>query len=118
MVVIQHEHPLTLVDLNPKYPHDEYVYDDEEDLISNQAFQCPCERCDLNITFFHRYYYKCNQCDYSLHKLCYELPLTLEHTSHLAHTLSLFQMSHNRSVMCVNVTFGINNFVTIVLHVC
>ncbi|KAF5776692.1 putative chromatin regulator PHD family [Helianthus annuus] len=91
MVVIQHEHPLTLVDLNPKYPRDEYVYDDEEDLISNQAFQCPCDRCDLNITFFHRYYYKCNQCDYSLHKLCYELPITLEHTSHLAHTLSLFQ---------------------------
>ncbi|KAM0020422.1 putative chromatin regulator PHD family [Helianthus debilis subsp. tardiflorus] len=91
MVVIQHEHPLTLVDLNPKYPCDEYVYDDEEDLISIQAFQCPCDRCDLNITFFHRYYYKCNQCDYSLHKLCYELPITLEHTSHLAHTLSLFQ---------------------------
>ncbi|KAL8223522.1 hypothetical protein R6Q57_018997 [Mikania cordata] len=42
MVVLQHEHSLILIDLNPKYPHDEEVYDDEEDLIIKQAFQCPC----------------------------------------------------------------------------
>ncbi|KAJ0677238.1 putative chromatin regulator PHD family [Helianthus annuus] len=92
MVVIQeHEHPLTLIDLNPKYPHDEQVYDDEKDLISNQVFQCLCDRCDQKITYFHRYYYKCDECDYSLHKLCLELPTTLKHASHLAHTLSLAQ---------------------------
>ncbi|KAF5776675.1 putative chromatin regulator PHD family [Helianthus annuus] len=92
MVVIQqHEHFLTLIDLNPKYPHDEPVYDDEKDLISHQVFQRSCDRCDQKITFFHRYYYKCNQCDYLLHKSCSELPITLEHASHPTHTLSLFQ---------------------------
>ncbi|KAM0063450.1 putative chromatin regulator PHD family [Helianthus debilis subsp. tardiflorus] len=91
MVVIQHEHPLTLIDLNPKYPYDEQVYDDEKDLINNQAFQCLCDRCDEEITYYHRYYYKCDQCDYSLHKSCSELPTTLKHASHLAHTLFLFQ---------------------------
>ncbi|KAJ0488337.1 putative chromatin regulator PHD family [Helianthus annuus] len=91
MVVIQHDHLLTLIDLNPKYPHDEQVYDDEKDLISIQAFQCSCGRCNKKITYFHRYYYKCDQCDYSLHKLCSELPTTLKHASHLEHTLSLFQ---------------------------
>ncbi|KAJ0504182.1 putative chromatin regulator PHD family [Helianthus annuus] len=92
MVVIQqHEHSLTLIDLNPKYPHDEQVYDDEKDLINHQAFQRPCDRCDQKITFFHRYYYKCNQCDYLLHKSCSELPITLEHASHPTHTLSLFR---------------------------
>ncbi|KAJ0724533.1 putative chromatin regulator PHD family [Helianthus annuus] len=92
MVVIhEHEHPLTLIDLNPKYPHGEQVYDDEKDLISNQVFQCLCDRCDQKITYFHRYYYKCDECDYSLHKLCLELPTTLKHASHLAHTLSLAQ---------------------------
>ncbi|MFS7991821.1 putative transcription factor interactor and regulator LIM family [Helianthus anomalus] len=92
MVVIQqHEHSLTLIDLNPKYPHDEHVYDDEKDLISHQVFQRPCNRCDQKITFFHRYHYKCNQCDYLLHKSCSKLPITLEHASHPTHTLSLFQ---------------------------
>ncbi|KAF5776676.1 putative chromatin regulator PHD family [Helianthus annuus] len=92
MVVIQqHEHSLTLIDLNPKYPHDEHVYDDEKDLISHQAFQRSCDRCDQKITFFHRYHYKCNQCDYLLHKSCSELPITLEHASHPTHTLSLFR---------------------------
>ncbi|KAJ0677200.1 hypothetical protein HanOQP8_Chr12g0434221 [Helianthus annuus] len=70
MVVLQHKHSLSLIDLNPKYPHDEQVYDDEEDLIIKQAFRCPCARCEQEITYLHRYYYKCDQCDYSLHKLC------------------------------------------------
>ncbi|MFS7991843.1 putative chromatin regulator PHD family [Helianthus anomalus] len=92
MVVIQQrEHPLTHTYLNPKYPHDEQVYDDEKDLITNQVCQCVCDWCDKTITYFHRYYYKCDQCDYSLHKLCLELPTTLKHASHLAYTLSLIQ---------------------------
>lgn len=39
MNVLQHEHPLKLIDLNPEYPHDEEVYDDDEELIMNLAFQ-------------------------------------------------------------------------------
>ncbi|KAK9050440.1 hypothetical protein SSX86_030590 [Deinandra increscens subsp. villosa] len=56
MKILAHEHPLTLIDLNPKYPHEEEVYDDEEDLIAKQAFQHPCHRCDQKITYLHRYY--------------------------------------------------------------
>ncbi|KAL8242866.1 hypothetical protein R6Q59_013168, partial [Mikania micrantha] len=89
MVVLQHEHSLILIDLNPKYPHDEEVYDDEEDLIIKQAFQCPCNLCYQEIIFLHRYYYKCDQCDYSVHKLCAELPTKWDHASHSAHTLTL-----------------------------
>ncbi|KAJ0491754.1 putative chromatin regulator PHD family [Helianthus annuus] len=90
MVVLQHKHSLSLIDLNPKYPHDEQVYDDEEDLIIKQAFRCPCARCEQEITYLHRYYYKCDQCDYSLHKLCKNFPTTLQHVSHSAHSLALF----------------------------
>ncbi|KAL8242873.1 hypothetical protein R6Q59_013175 [Mikania micrantha] len=89
MVVLQHEHSLILIDLNPKYPHDEEVYDDEEDLIIKQAFQCPCNLCYQEIIFLHRYYYKCDQCDYLVHKLCGELPTKWDHASHSAHTLTL-----------------------------
>ncbi|KAI3711822.1 hypothetical protein L1987_70370 [Smallanthus sonchifolius] len=56
MLVLQHEHPLILIDMNPKYPHNEEVYDDEEDLIINQAFKCPCDLCDQEITYYHRFY--------------------------------------------------------------
>ncbi|KAD1326119.1 hypothetical protein E3N88_43012 [Mikania micrantha] len=90
-MVLQHEHTWSLIDLNPKYPHDEVVYDDEEDLIIKQGFECSCDLCNQVITFLHKYYYKCDQCDYSLHKLCAELPKTLEHASHNKHTLALIQ---------------------------
>ncbi|KAL8242830.1 hypothetical protein R6Q59_013132 [Mikania micrantha] len=93
MCVLQHKHLLTLIDLNPKYPHDEQVYDDEEDLIIKQAFQHSCDLCNQEITYLHRYYYKCDQCEYSVHKLCEELPKTLVHASHIEHTLSLFQVT-------------------------
>nr|GEX63259.1 zinc finger, PHD-type, DC1 [Tanacetum cinerariifolium] len=82
MEVLQHEHPLTLIDLNPEYPRDEVVYDDEEELIMKQDFRCPCGRCGQEIIFYHTYYYTCDRCDYSLHKLCAELPTTLRHESH------------------------------------
>ncbi|GJW85426.1 ribonuclease H-like domain-containing protein [Tanacetum coccineum] len=92
MEVLQHEHPLTLIDLNPEYPRDEVVYDDEEELIMKQDFRCPCGRCGQEINFYHRYYYTCDQCDYSLHKLCAELPTTLRHESHRDHILILCQV--------------------------
>ncbi|KAM0064921.1 putative chromatin regulator PHD family [Helianthus debilis subsp. tardiflorus] len=90
MVVLQHDHSLSLIDLNPRYPHVEEAYDDEEDLIVKQAFRRPCNCCSQEITYLHRYYYKCDHCDYSQHKLCVELPTKLEHASHSAHSLSLF----------------------------
>ncbi|PWA81672.1 protein kinase C-like, phorbol ester/diacylglycerol-binding domain, DC1 [Artemisia annua] len=56
MEVLPHAHPLKLIDLNPKYPHDEVVYDDEEELIMKQDFRCPCGRCGQEINFYHRKY--------------------------------------------------------------
>ncbi|KAI3711840.1 hypothetical protein L1987_70388 [Smallanthus sonchifolius] len=90
MVVLHHEHPLSLKDLNPKYPQEEVVYDDEEDLIFSQNFEWPCGLCDEKITYFHRYYHKCDECDYSLHDSCAKLQTTLEHPSH-EHALTLFR---------------------------
>ncbi|GJY27555.1 ribonuclease H-like domain-containing protein [Tanacetum coccineum] len=55
MEVLQHEHPLTLIDLNSEYPRDEVVYDDEQELIMKQDFRCPCGRCGQEINFYHRY---------------------------------------------------------------
>ncbi|KAJ0861197.1 putative chromatin regulator PHD family [Helianthus annuus] len=89
MKVLRHEHTLTLIDFNPKYPHFEQVYDDEYDLIIKEAFKCQCNLCFQEINFLHRYYYKCDQCDYSLHRSCAELPTTLEHASHCAHSFIL-----------------------------
>ncbi|KAK9060616.1 hypothetical protein SSX86_021322 [Deinandra increscens subsp. villosa] len=49
MEILAHEHPLTLIDLNPKYPHEKEVYDDEEDLIAKQAFQHRCHRSSKSV---------------------------------------------------------------------
>ncbi|PWA48480.1 zinc finger, PHD-type, DC1 [Artemisia annua] len=100
MEVLPHEHPLTLIDLNPEYPRDEVVYDDEEELIMKQDFRCPCGRCGQEINFYHRYYYTCDQCDYSLHKLCAELLTTLRHESHRDHALILCQVLEDKWCMC------------------
>nr|XP_043638627.1 uncharacterized protein LOC122609746 [Erigeron canadensis] len=98
VTITQHEHPLRLIDLQPNFPHYEEDYDDDsnddddDDLSTQKAFPCfQCDRCDKEINWFHRYYYKCktHSCDYSLHKFCGDLPLTLKHTSHPDHTLTL-----------------------------
>nr|GEW52276.1 ARID DNA-binding domain-containing protein [Tanacetum cinerariifolium] len=59
MEVLQYEHPLTFIDLNPEYPRDEVVYDDEDELIMKQDFRCPCGRCGQEINFYH-WYVSCN----------------------------------------------------------
>ncbi|KAD2394123.1 hypothetical protein E3N88_41100 [Mikania micrantha] len=117
-MVLQHEHQLSLIDLNPKYPHDEEVYDDEEDLIIKHAFERSCGLCNQVITFFHKYYYKCDQCEYSLHKLCAELPKTLEHASHNQHTLALLKSAgHTNIVMYAKViSAGMYNLAIFVLY--
>ncbi|XP_071739015.1 uncharacterized protein [Rutidosis leptorrhynchoides] len=97
MEVVEHEHPLCLIDMQPDYPQYEEEYDDEtDDLIRKQVFQHKCDRCNKEINWFHRYYYKCaNSCDYLIHNSCAELPLTLTHTSHSEHNLILFQLNYN-----------------------
>ncbi|PWA52600.1 hypothetical protein CTI12_AA453490 [Artemisia annua] len=98
MEVLPHAHPLKLIYLNPgpEYPHNEVVYDDEEELIMKQDFRCPCGRCGQEINFYHRYFYTCSQCDYSLHKLCAELSTTLRHESHHDHALILCRVSDDK----------------------
>nr|GEV88121.1 B-box-type zinc finger, zinc finger, PHD-type, DC1 [Tanacetum cinerariifolium] len=78
-----------------EYPRDEVVYDDEEELIMKQDFRCPCGCCGQEINFYHMYYYTCDRCDYSLHKLCAELPTTLRHEFHRDHALILSQVCPN-----------------------
>ncbi|GKC06877.1 ribonuclease H-like domain-containing protein [Tanacetum coccineum] len=76
MEVLPHEHPLKLIDLNPKYPRDEVVYDDEEELIMKQDFRCPCGRCGQEINFYH----SCEPCKFIIHSKCALLwPDTISH---------------------------------------
>ena len=88
--MFEHEHPLSLIELWSKIKHNEEetdeddVDDDGDDLdYTKQDFRCQCDRCDKEINWFHRYYYKCDQCQYSIHKFCAELPETLQHPSHV-----------------------------------
>ncbi|KAL8206286.1 hypothetical protein R6Q57_009837 [Mikania cordata] len=89
MNVIEHEHPLKLVDLqmikDPKEEDSEEESNDEEEIIApDDVFVCSCNRCYQEIKAYYRYYYKCtnDSCDYSLHKFCAELPTTIEHALH------------------------------------
>ena len=102
MNVLQHEHPLNLIDLQPNYPLCEEEYDDDDgdgdeddDLVTRENYRCRrCQRCNKEITWFHRYYYECaHSCEYSLNKFCGKLPLTLKHTLHPNHTLTLVTIS-------------------------
>lgn len=91
MEVLKQEHPLCLIDLQPTYPEYEEEYDDETgDLVTQQDFKCRCDCCKKRIYWFDRYYYKCaKSCNYTLHKWCAELPLTLN----TYHTLSILLFS-------------------------
>ncbi|KAM0054140.1 putative chromatin regulator PHD family [Helianthus debilis subsp. tardiflorus] len=90
---LEHEHPLTLVDL--QLMHRDYLEDDDEyadeDLIKTQNFKCMCNQCDRQIDWYHRYYYTCDMpsCNYSLHKFCKEIPKILQFQGHPSHTLTL-----------------------------
>ncbi|KAJ0754181.1 putative chromatin regulator PHD family [Helianthus annuus] len=97
---LQHEHPLTLVDL--QLMHRDYIEYDEEyddkDFITTQNFKCICNRCDRRIDWYHRYYYKCSMssCTYSLHKFCEEIPPTLKFQGHPSHTLILKRTTNEK----------------------
>nr|GEY66143.1 zinc finger, PHD-type [Tanacetum cinerariifolium]GEY82812.1 zinc finger, PHD-type [Tanacetum cinerariifolium] len=94
--LIQHEHPLHLVDLQPCYPdYVEFSDDEEEDKVIKWDFTSPCNQCGKDINVYHRYYYKCtdSSCDYVLHKSCAKpLPEKLILKSHsLTHSYTLYQ---------------------------
>ncbi|XP_076890179.1 uncharacterized protein LOC143541175 [Bidens hawaiensis] len=94
MKVIEHQHPLKLIDLQVKNEDaeesDEEVEEEEKVAVAQNEFVCPCKRCNQPINEYYRYYYKCidDSCDYSLHKFCAELPKILKHRSH-SHLLTL-----------------------------
>ncbi|GJV87922.1 hypothetical protein Tco_1531860 [Tanacetum coccineum] len=55
--VLEHEHPLELIDLQPPKNVDvweEESDDDGDDLIIEDEFRCPCNRCHQDITVYHR----------------------------------------------------------------
>ncbi|KAL9998629.1 putative chromatin regulator PHD family [Helianthus debilis subsp. tardiflorus] len=110
MKVIEHEHPLKLVDLqvNVEDVDDESndeEEEEEEDLVPQDEFSCTCKRCDEDINGYYRYYYKCihDSCDFALHKFCAELPETLNHPSH-QHPFTLRKADYNWT--CVNCLRG------------
>ncbi|MFS7986996.1 hypothetical protein Hanom_Chr11g01016831 [Helianthus anomalus] len=100
MKVIEHEHPLKLVDMqvNVEDVDDKSDYEEEkeEDLVPQDEFSCTCKRCDEDINGYYRYYYKCihDSCDFALHKFCAELPETLNHPSH-PHPFFLFKTRYD-----------------------
>ncbi|KAJ0436453.1 putative chromatin regulator PHD family [Helianthus annuus] len=94
-MVFEHEHPLNLIDLwSEQLQYEEEYEEDEEEnedeLVAKQEFKCMCSRCDEEINWYHRYYYTCGQCKYSIHKFCAELPEKMEDICH-PHTLYLLQ---------------------------
>ncbi|KAL8236643.1 hypothetical protein R6Q59_017724 [Mikania micrantha] len=97
---IQHEHPLTLEDLQSIYQG--YEEDDDDfddlDLIAMQNFKGICDICGRGIDWYHRYYYKCSRwssCSYSIHKFCGERLTTFQFPAHPIHTLHLNKTSHS-----------------------
>ena len=53
---MQHEHPLQLVDLQPRYPdYVEFSDDEEEDRVIKWDFNHTCNQCDKDINVYHRY---------------------------------------------------------------
>ncbi|GJX78367.1 putative chromatin regulator PHD family protein [Tanacetum coccineum] len=100
VAVLEHEHPLELVDLQPPKIVDEWEEEsdkDDDDLIIEDEFRRPCNRCHQDITVYHRYYYRCtiDSCDYFLHKFCAELPPILNHISD-PHPLNLYSDKYYR----------------------
>ncbi|KAJ9548575.1 hypothetical protein OSB04_021118 [Centaurea solstitialis] len=93
MEVIEHKHPLDLINLEEKYAHEKEESDEDDennDLAIVESFRYLCQRCGQEITRYHKFYYRCSKsCGYSIHKYCGELPPTLEHPSHNTHPLIL-----------------------------
>ncbi|GKD13940.1 zinc finger, PHD-type containing protein [Tanacetum coccineum] len=94
-----HDHPLSLVYLNPNRKSETIEEEEEEeedkdkdddDFVEEDKHGGQCNMCKEQIYSFHLCYYECKSCDYSLHKFCAELPLTQQnHPLHPGHNLTL-----------------------------
>ncbi|GKD99467.1 hypothetical protein Tco_1387451, partial [Tanacetum coccineum] len=68
---------------------------DDDDFVVEDQHVGRCNMCEEEIYSFHLCYYKCNDCDYTLHKFCAELPTTEKnHPLHPGHDLTLSQGFH------------------------
>ncbi|GKE87146.1 hypothetical protein Tco_1564621, partial [Tanacetum coccineum] len=82
ITLIQHEHPLHLVDLQPCYPdYVEFSDDEEEDKVIKWDFKSSCNQCGKDINVYHRicrapfgldylWIYTCESCRYYVHLDC------------------------------------------------
>ncbi|KAL8261570.1 hypothetical protein R6Q59_025619 [Mikania micrantha] len=98
-----HEHPLSLVQLHPRQENsnkedeledgDGVEYGDGDDFwVKEDNDFGKCEMCKEDIYWFHLCYYYCKDCNYSIHKLCAQLPKTIQdHPLHPGHDLTFSQ---------------------------
>lgn len=95
-----HDHLLSLIHLQTNKNNinsdddneDEEEERDDVDLVVEDPHVGQCNMCKEEIYSFHLCYYKCNDCDYTLHKYCAELPTTEKnHPLHPGHDLTLSQ---------------------------
>ncbi|KAL8261557.1 hypothetical protein R6Q59_025606 [Mikania micrantha] len=96
-----HEHLLSLVQLQPRQENSnkEDEDEDEDGVEYGDDFRVKedddfgkCDMCKEDIYWFHLCYYSCKDCNYSLHKLCAQLPKTIQdHPLHPGHDLTLSQ---------------------------
>ncbi|GKA27225.1 zinc finger, PHD-type containing protein [Tanacetum coccineum] len=95
-----HDHLLSLIHLQKNKNNVNSDDDDEEekegkdddDFVVEDQHVGQCNMCEEPIYLFHLCYYKCNDCVYSLHKFCAELPTTEKnHPLHPGHDLTLSQ---------------------------
>ncbi|XP_023731650.1 uncharacterized protein LOC111879425 [Lactuca sativa] len=99
-----HDHMLNLVHLQPNHDNKNENSDEEEeekeegeedDFVAEEKHVGQCKMCKEGIYSFHMSYYECKDCDddYSLHKICAEMPKTLQnhpsHDPHPDHNLTL-----------------------------
>ncbi|XP_076959946.1 uncharacterized protein LOC143636173 [Bidens hawaiensis] len=93
-----HEHLLSLVQLQPLQKNENSDTEDEDedededidDFVVEECHVGKCKMCKEEIYPFQLCYYSCNDCDYSLHKFCAQLPLTQQnHPLHPDHNLTL-----------------------------
>ena len=91
-----HDHPLSLVYLNPDRKsenieeEEEEEEENEDDFYEEEKHGGQCNMCKEQIHSAHLCYYSCKSCDYSLHKFCAELPeIQNNHPLHPCHSLTL-----------------------------
>ncbi|CAI9298256.1 unnamed protein product [Lactuca saligna] len=82
LVHFSHDHPLKLVQLQPYHNEEEGEEEEEEEDVDEFVVEDhhvgQCNMCKEDIYSFHLCYYTCKNCNYSLHKFCAEIPITLQ----------------------------------------